>query len=720
MEFGKLAAKVESYLQTDQISDLRRAYSFAKSAHEGQRRVSGEEFFEHPYQTANELASLQADGPTLIAALLHDVVEDSDTSIEVLELEFGEEVAGLVDGVTKLERVQPDSASQASVSRNDEQLHVESLRKMFVAMARDIRVVLIKLSDRLHNMRTLDFLDFEDRKRIAQETLDIYAPLAHRLGMWQLKWQLEDLAFRYIQPREYKRVSDLVDTKRQERERYITQVTHDLRQAFLKAGISADVSGRPKHLYSIHGKIVRYEQEGRRFADIYDLFALRVIVEDVQECYHALGVAHSLWRPLPGQFDDYIASPRENGYRSLHTTVQAVGNKPVEIQVRTPEMHQFAEYGVAAHWQYKEGEALDDEFEQRITWLRQLLDWQRDVTGAEEFMESVRSDVLPDQVFVYTPKGDIKEMPADSTPLDFAFAVHTELGYQCSGAKVNGKLVTFSTILQNGDTVEILTSRKVKGPSLDWLNPNLGYVRTANGRSKIRSWFRKQAREENLQTGRRIFERESKRLGIELDADGISKIFEYKSIDDLYSDIGTGALGIHQIAKTLLPETEPSPPVVTEKVKETNAEVRILGLDNMETRLAGCCNPIFGENIIGYITRGRGVTIHRTECAGVVNEDEPERLVPADWSDTPQMLPVEISVEAWDRLGLLRDLTTVVSAEKVNISTVSDRHRPDGSVTISLTLHVANLNQLSLMFSRLEEVRGVRSAARIGSGTTSS
>ncbi|MBM3947477.1 MAG: bifunctional (p)ppGpp synthetase/guanosine-3',5'-bis(diphosphate) 3'-pyrophosphohydrolase, partial [SAR202 cluster bacterium] len=473
--FDSLETRAAAYLPPDKQRVVREAYEFARACHEGQKRLSGEPYITHPLATTSVLADLSLDGATLAAALLHDVIEDCGVPREELAAKFGEEIAALVDGVTKLTLVelrteQATFVGDRSAKRAADQLQTqaESLRKMLLAMARDIRVVLIKLADRLHNMRTLDAQPADRRVAIAQETLDIYAPLATRLGIWDVKWQLEDLAFWHIEPEEYHRIARLLASKRDEREAYLRGASRVLQEALKGAGIKAQVSGRPKHIYSVHRKAQKYAEQGKDFDEIYDLYALRVMVDSQADCYHALGIAHTLWHPIPGQFDDYIANPKPNLYQSLHTTVMGEGGTPLEVQFRTAEMHQVAEYGVAAHWRYKGVKQGNAQFEERMTWLRQLLEWQRDVSGAEEFMESVKTDLFPDQVFVYTPKGEIKELPVGATPLDFAYLVHTDLGHRCIGAKVNGRMVSLDYALQNGDTVEIMTSKLARGPSLDW------------------------------------------------------------------------------------------------------------------------------------------------------------------------------------------------------------------------------------------------------------
>ena len=721
--FDLLEARLEEQLIPERVDLIREAYAVAERAHEGQRRVSGEPFVTHPLETALILADLQIwDTPTLQAALLHDVVEDSAVTLAEIEERFGDEVTRLVDGVTKLMRLTDEPVQREGKSSPDSTplsaraaiTQAESLRKMLVAMAQDVRVVFIKLADRLHNMRTLGVLPLERRQRIAQETRDIYAPLAHRLGIYRIEWELEDLAFSHLQRDEYQNIAGLVAERRVEREEHVKQATAALEDELKKAGVKGEVVGRSKNLYSIYLKMQRYEASGRQFADIYDLQALRVILSTVQDCYGALGIVHSLWRPLPGQFDDYIANPRETGYQSLHTTVITQNGKPMEVQIRTAEMHRLAEYGVAAHWRYKEGGIVDARFEERIVWLRQLLDWQREVTGAEEFVEQVKQDILPDQVFVYTPKGEIRELPAGSTPLDFAFRIHTNLGFRTIGAKVNGRMVSFDYQLRNGDTVEILTSKVARGPSLDWLNPDLGFVRTETARQRIRQWFRKRERAESLARGRQLLEKETRRLSISLDPVKLAQLFGYETEEEFVLALGTGVVSNSQIASRLAPpEERPLVPVTT---SPSELSVEVAGMGVVPARSARCCRPMPGEEIIGFVTRNRGVTVHRQTCPNIQNEDEPERLVGVQWPAFEQRYPSSIVVTAQDRVGLLRDITTVVSTERLNITDVRDRRNADRSVTISITVEATGLAQVSRLLSRLEGLPGVMSVFRTAVG----
>ena len=711
-----LLNKVKKYLPGDKLGIISEAYKFAEKAHDGQVRLSGEPFIEHPVQTALFLTDLRLDADAIAAALLHDVVEDCDVASEELEARFGPEVAKLVDGVTKLTKTElmaEEMATEFQPGSEDEQTQAASLRKMLMALAEDIRVVLIKLSDRLHNMRTLKALPPERRVAMAQETLDIYAPLAHRLGIWEVKWRLEDLAFQHINPQSYRQISKLLRGKRTEREEYVERVRGILQAELDDAGIAAEVTGRPKHIYSIHKKIQTYASQNREVGEIYDLFALRVLVNEVQDCYAALGVVHSKWHPLPGEFDDYIANPKDNLYQALHTSVLCVDASPVEVQVRTHEMHRLAEYGVAAHWLYKEGQSSDDRFEEKMTWLRQLLEWQRDISGDEEFVESFKTDIFKNQVFVYTPKGELKELPAGATPLDFGYRIHTEVGHRCIGAKVNGKLVPLHYQLQNGDTVQILTSKTVRGPSLDWLNPNLGHVKTTSAREKIRQWFNRQERRTNIQRGRENFQKQLRRLNIAIDELEVAKLMNFDTIDDFFGALGNGNVTISQVVKKLVsqevkPEEEPQ---VSIPATGPASGVEVLGVGDLLTRMAPCCSPIQGDEIVGYITRNRGVTVHRSTCPNVISEKETERLVPVGWGQTQTLYPVRISVEAWDRVGLLRDVTSLVSEERVNIASCVSEEFDDISV-ISLTVYINGIDQLNTLFSKLEGVKGVLGVTR--------
>ena len=714
----ELLAKARSYLPDERVALVEEAYRFAEAAHQGQWRLSGEPFIEHPLNTALYLADLHLDATALAAALLHDVVEDCGVSPKELEAKFGSEAARLVDGVTKLGQVGRRGRRGQNGRKGqgyDPGRQAESLRKMLLAMAEDIRVVLIKLADRLHNMKTLDPLPGERRLAIARETLDIYAPLAHRLGIWDIKWQLEDLAFQYLQPEAYQRIADLVATKRAEREQYIQRVIGVLEHELASASITAEVTGRPKHLYGVFQKIEKYAAEGKEFGQIYDLLAVRVLVQELQECYSALGTVHQLWHPLSGQFDDYIANPKENLYQAIHTAVMCIDNTPLEIQIRSHQMHQVAEYGVAAHWRYKEGTDGNLDYEQKMAWLRQLLEWQREVSGAEEFLETLKVDLFRDQVFVYTPKGEVKELPAGSTPLDFAYRIHTELGHRCIGGKVNGKLVPLNSPLQNGDTVEVMASKVERGPTLDWLNQDLGYAKTATARQAIRSWFRRQERDANIHQGKELLHRELKRHRLTLDDEAVVRLMKMDTAEELFASLGSGTISIAQVANRLTEQQAPTTePKSVLPLTGPSSGVQVLGVGDLLTRMASCCSPLPGDDIVGFVTRSRGVTIHSKDCQNILNEDEPERVVPVNWSGTRQLYPARVRMEAWDRVGLLRDITTLVSAEGVNIASVVTREREDDTCTVDLTLYTTGIGQLSRLFSKLEGVEGFISVARTG------
>jgi len=711
MEVNTLIEQASTYLSDDKIAHIKAAYEFAARAHQGQVRKTGEPYLEHPLNTAMILAEFHLDAETLTAALLHDVPEDCGVSLGEVEANFGIQVVKLVDGVTKLNKL----TSRARTKETESKVQAENLRKMLLATAEDLRVVLIKLADRLHNMRTLGALPAEKRRAIAQETLEIYAPLAHRLGVREAKWQLEDLAFRYLKPRVYHQIARLVAGKRTEREGFINEVSQILCQELDKVDIKARVSGRPKHIYSIYQKMGKYDARGKDFGDIHDLFALRVLVDSVSDCYKALGIIHNFWRPIPEEFDDFIANPKDNGYQALHTTVMCQGTTPLEIQIRTHDMHRVNEYGVAAHWLYKEGkigERVDDE----MAWLRQIGDWREEL-DSEEFLESIKTDVLVDRVFVYTPKGEIKELPRGATPLDFAFRIHTDLGYRCIGAKVNGRLEPLNYTLKNGDVVEIMASKADKGPSLDWLNPELGYLKTSHARSKVRQWFNKQERGECIETGKQIWDRELKRLGIGLPSvDKVARLLGYDDADDLFAALGSGSINSSQIVLKLSGELEPTGEGVEilPPRKVSPVSINVLGVGDLLTRLANCCHPLPGDKIIGYITQGRGITVHRRDCTNIIHEEEKERLIKVEWGDVAQVYPVMIQVDAWDRVGLVRDVSAIIAEEGVNLSEVSMGNHHDESVTLYFTLEVKSAAQLSKIMSRIHSVWNVVNVTRKG------
>jgi GTP pyrophosphokinase len=687
---------------------IERAHDVAVAAHEGQLRASGEPYVTHPIEVAYYLATLQMDAETLAAALLHDVPEDTELTLADIEKRFGREVGRLVDGVTKL--------SKFGSARSVEEQQAENIRKMFMAMAEDVRVVIIKLADRLHNMRTLQFLPEEKQLRIAKQTMEIYAPLAHRLGMWQIKWELEDLSFKYIEPDKYRQMVEMLADRRKVRESFVNKSINILRKELGKVGISAEISGRPKHLYSIYKKM---ERKGAEFNEIYDLHAIRLLVDDVKDCYAALGVVHSIWRPIPGQFDDYIAMPKANMYQSLHTAVIGPDAKPLEVQIRTQQMHDVAEAGIAAHWRYKEGSRGDRRYDEKLAWVRQLMDWQREVSDATEFVEGLKLEVFQDQVFVFTPKGDVKDLPAGATPLDFAYRIHTDVGHRTIGAKVNNRLVPLDYKLRNGDIVEIITTKAAHGPSRDWLS----IVQTSAAREKIRQWFKRQQRDENITQGRELLDRELRRLAHETLSsieqprlEQIASQYHYKEVDDFFAAIGYGAvssasvvskLEVHDDAAIALPEVAPP------SVAPSTTGVRVKGVGDLLVRFANCCSPIPGDPITGYVTRGKGVTVHRANCPSVLSERDIERLIDVEWESADQQTyPITIRIDALDRPGLLNEITNVVAEHKVNIVAASIGTRPDGTATISATLKVTSLQQLSRVLSRIERIRDITSVTR--------
>ncbi len=683
------------------------AFDLAVSAHEGQRRGSGEPYVTHPIASAQIVAELGIDPIAIQAALLHDVPEDTEYSLTDVEEKFGSEVAQLVDGVTKLSKFS---------THTHEQQQAENIRKMLLAMAQDIRVVLIKLADRLHNMRTLYGLPSEKQQRIARQTMEIYAPLAERLGIWQMKWELEDLAFKALEPERFRELAKLLDTRRQGRESHIDRAIGELRPKLEAAGIKADLQGRPKHIYSIFKKM---ERKSAEFGEIYDVYAIRVLVDDVRDCYAALGIVHSLWRPIPAQFDDYIAVPKNNLYQSLHTAVIALDGKPLEIQIRTHKMHQVSEVGIAAHWRYKEGTKSDREYDAKLAWLRQLLDWQRDVSDATEFVEGIKLDIFQDQVFVFTPKGDIKDLPAGATPLDFAYRIHTDVGHRTIGAKVNNRLVPLDYRLRNGDIVEIVTTKGEHGPSRDWMN----VVRTSHAREKIRQWFKRKDRDENIVHGRESLERELRRLArTSIGAVGpdrigdVAKHYNYETLDDFYAAIGYGAVGAQSVVMRLgvVDDTQDTlPTVAPPQALARTGGVRVKGVGDLLVRFAKCCHPIPGDPIVGFITRGKGVTVHLQSCPTVVNEREVSRLIEVEWEAAPtQSYPIAIRVEAYDRTGLLSDITQVVAENKVNILAANVGVTSDHTAVVTATLQVASVSQLARVMSRIETLKDVISVQR--------
>lgn len=730
-----LAVLPESYSPPD-VEQIKRAYAFANKAHRRQKRLSGEPYINHCLAVATILAELHVPSEIVVAGLLHDTVEDTKVTLEDLRKEFGDEIARLVDGVTKLtqlprvsrigrENGAPTSRRKAAEKRADElarsrqaELATETLRKTFLAMGEDVRVVLIKLADRLHNMRTLGHLPEDKRSRIARQTLDIFAPLANRLGIWQLKWELEDLALRYSEPETYKEIAANLEDRRSQREMQLKDITARLESLLTQDGIQAEISGRPKHIYSIYTKMQR---KGVPFEKVHDVRGVRILTADVPNCYRVLGLIHTHWRPIPGEFDDYIAAPKDNFYQSLHTAVIFDDGKPLEVQIRTPEMHQNAEYGIAAHWRYKESAGRDQDYERRVVWLRQLMDWMQDVDDASEFVDSMKTDVFSDRVYAFTPRGDIIDLPAGSTPIDFAYHVHTDVGHRTRGAKVNGKLVPLEYKLRTGDQVEILTAKR-GGPSRDWLNSNLGLLNTQRARAKVRRWFKHQDKELNISSGKAQFERELRRLNVtDVDLAQLAKDFNLKNAEDLYEAIGNGDLPTGRVVGHLtISEREDKPMPIEKdgrrgKVTISDDTISVLGLGGLLTQLGKCCKPAPGDEIIGYITRGRGATIHRTDCPNVLRVKDKERLVQVSWGEPKDTYPVSVRIMAYDRDGLMRDVSTVIAEEGINMSQVKV-DVDDNEATFDLILNVGDIEQLSRVLTRVESLPNVMEARRVRPG----
>jgi guanosine-3',5'-bis(diphosphate) 3'-pyrophosphohydrolase len=725
----RLIEKISKYLSEEDVEMVRRAYVMAEEAHRGQTRSSGEPYIVHPVAVAEILADLELDAVTLSAALLHDVVEDTHVTDEELVAKFGPEVATLVDGVTKLERIKFNSKEEAQA---------ENLRKMFMAMAKDIRVILIKLADRLHNMRTLKHQPMEKQVKTATETLEIYAPLAHRLGISTIKWELEDLALRYLNPQQYYRIVNLMAKKRKEREEYVQGVIDALKQKFQELDIKAEISGRAKHLYSIYRKMVNFNKQ---FNEIYDLLAVRIIVDSIKDCYAILGIVHTMWKPMPGRFKDFIAMPKANMYQSLHTTVIGPRGEPLEIQIRTWEMHRTAEYGIAAHWLYKEKSntqgkegastpnAKDASFQQKLAWFREILEWQQDFKDAQEFMETLKFDLFADEVFVFTPKGDVIQLPAGSVPIDFAYRIHTDIGNRTIGAKINGKIVPLDYKLKTGDIVEVLTSKHSYGPSFDWIK----VVKSSQAKSKIRQWFKKERREENIAKGRENIEKEARKHNLNLEwltdknLEEVAHKFNFPKLEDMLAAVGYGGFSAHQVITRIVEkikrETPPAesgqiPEVKQEpkKSKKSNLGVRVKGIDNMLIRFSRCCNPVPGDEIKGFVTKGRGVSVHRTNCPNLlaVEENEADRLIEVEWENAPSVsYSVEIEITALDRRGLINEVMMAVAETKTDITAVSGRADKRKMATISLTINIRNVDHLHSVVERIKRIKDIYTVRRI-------
>ena len=746
MNFETLLNNLPAEYVTADREMITLAYEFAKKAHEGQKRASGQPYITHCVAVANILSELNVPPAIIIAGLLHDTVEDTNVTLDDLAKEFGEDVAILVDGVTKLSnlpQVTRDDIHQQDIDEEAElldfktppeeqevyadkglrssraDLKKETLRKTLMAMGDDVRIVLIKLADRLHNMRTLGYVPEHKQKRIAQETLDIFAPLANRLGIWRIKWELEDLSFRYVQPEDFKKIAEKLSEQQLGREEEVNKIVDRLKAVMRESQIEAEVTGRPKHIYSIYRKMIEKDEP---FEMVRDLRAVRLIVKDIPTCYMALGVIHTHWRPIPREFDDYIAAPKDNFYRSLHTAVFYDDSKPLEVQIRTLEMHQDAEYGIAAHWRYKEKGQRNELYEQRINYFRKLMDWRRDVEDAEEFVNGMKSDVFEDRVYAFTPQGDIIDLPAGSTPIDFAYHVHTEIGNRCRGAKINGKLVSLDYNLKTGDMVEILTAKQ-GGPSRDWLNTNLGLVNTQRSRSKIRAWFKKQDREQNVTTGKTALEKELSRLDMrDVNLDKLARRFDLRAAENLYAAIGCGDISIKRIINKLSELEEESLPSISEIVSSASTQqdknaVSVLGLKGLLTNFARCCNPLPGDEIVGYITRGRGATIHRRDCPNILRmiDKDRERIVKVTWGEPEKTFPVSMEIKAYDRQGLMWDVYNILNTEGINII-ANNQKVAHNIVTINMTLEVRNIAQLSMILTRIENLPNVLDAHRLKPG----
>lgn len=714
---NQLNEKLKKYLPDEEINLIEKAFSIAFSAHQGQKRASGEDYFDHPFSVAETLADLKMGGATISAALLHDVVEDTSISLEYLRKEMGEEIASIVEGLTKIEALDLTFPKKTR--------YIENIRKFLISLSKDIRVVVIKFADRLHNLQTIKHLDLSKQKRIAEETLEIYAPLAHRLGVYQLKWQLEDLAFKTLNPREYEDISLKVANKRVEREALLIKAQNKLIKILESSGFKGEVQARAKHFYSIYRKMIR---ESKDIEGMYDLFGLRVIIDGKpSDCYNILGLIHSEWHPIPQRFKDFIAERKSNDYQSLHTTVIGSMGDPIEIQIRTYEMHKVAEYGIAAHWVYKEGGKSDKEFSQKIGWLRELIDWQKEFVSTQDFYDGLKSDILQEEVIVLTPKGDLFSLPNGSTPLDFAYKIHTDVGHHCTGARVDGKMVSLDYQLKTGDRVEIITSDRIKGPSRHWLD----FVVTASAKTKIQQWFRKRSREELVKEGRLLLEKELKKASYDVEmglsqelTNKILKLIKLRSIDDLYHQIASGAIHTVEII-VLLKKEEEKKKKEEESSKSLAQDGLLIKTDHLDSsgtllldgvllRLARCCMPLPGEPSVGYVTKGKGISLHRISCINMRRIQDPSRMMPVKWEiQASSSYPARIIVTAYDRPGLVADITQVIAQKGLNIRQMKLNTTSTKKARFNLEISSISQQQVDILISELYRIEGVVEVNRI-------
>lgn len=703
MTIDDLIEKIKTYNPNVDEAEIRSAYELAKVNHQGQKRNSGEDYIIHPLHVAMILADMNMDSATIIAGLLHDTIEDTSVTYEDIEKKFGKEIAELVDGVTKLKKLNYKSKAEKQA---------ENIRKMVLAMAKDIRVIIVKLADRLHNMRTLEYMTEAKKIEKATETLEIYAPIADRLGMSRVKWELEDLSLRYLDPDEYYKLVDMVNKRRKEREELINSIIDTLKVNLERVGIKCEINGRPKNFYSIYKKM---KVKGKVFDEIYDLSAVRILTNDIKDCYGALGVVHTLWKPIPGRFKDYIAMPKPNNYQSLHTTVIDNNGETFEVQIRTYQMHQTAEYGIAAHWKYKTGQTKTTSFDENLTWLRQLMEWQKDLNDPNDFMDTLKVDFFADEVFVFSPKGDVINLPEGSTPIDFAYRIHTQVGNTCVGAKVNGRIVPLSYKLSSGNIVDIITNSN-SGPSLDWLN----IVKSNQAKKKISQYFKIKDRDKNIEKGKEILEKEAKRLNYNVNEflkdewiDEVRAKLNVSTIDDLYAALGFGTVKLSQVTAKLIDiynrfNKKPIKNIVKSKRKVQKSGIDVKGVDGVKLRIAKCCTPVPGDDIIGYITIGRGISVHRADCPNVNNNVEESRIVQVSWQkDEANSYEAAIEVRALDKPNVIGDVANRINEAKLNMTSLNARSTRDGDAIVDVILEITNIDELEGIIEKLKRVKNV-------------